>query len=241
DWHQRVRANLHDSRFDLLRPDAKPLGQATGTVTRWMDNRIAHHDGKAYDYDAHGNRIATWSDDPQDGTLRFFYDGSHQLVRVERSVRGAEDGTPTVATAVYRYDAFGRRIVKRHQPSEHAAITTLYYGWDGDRMVHTETDADTTCTVYEPGGFVPLLSLHKTKAEKEPSLGALVLSQDGYDRQGQWQQRSIDSAMATVLAMPTQERLALFSNVPGIPAEATEALMQSMDSAYRGAKALNPP
>ncbi|MFE8647292.1 RHS repeat domain-containing protein, partial [Sphingomonas sp. NCPPB 2930] len=33
----------------------------------------------------------------------------------------------------------------------------------------------------------------------------------------------------------------LFSNVPGIPAEATEALMQSMDSAYRGAKALNPP
>ncbi|MFE8647290.1 hypothetical protein ACFX58_19610, partial [Sphingomonas sp. NCPPB 2930] len=25
DWHQRVRANLHDSGFDLLRPDAKPL------------------------------------------------------------------------------------------------------------------------------------------------------------------------------------------------------------------------
>ncbi|MFE8647094.1 hypothetical protein ACFX58_18600 [Sphingomonas sp. NCPPB 2930] len=38
-------------------------------------------------------------------------------------------------------------------------------------------------------GFVPLLSLHKTKAEKEPSLGALVLGQDGYDSQGQWQHK----------------------------------------------------
>ena len=51
-------------------------------------------------YDAQGNRIATWSDDPADGTVRCFYDGIHQFVRVKRSVQG-EDVRTTTAVAVY--------------------------------------------------------------------------------------------------------------------------------------------
>ena len=114
--------------------------------------------------------------------MRCFYDGSHQLVRAERSIRnekGNEGGASTaaiaiaIATAVYRYDAFGRRIAKRQRPEEHAAITTLYYGWDGDRQVHTETHMDITHTVYKPGGFVPLLQLSRRKGA--PSLTVIML------------------------------------------------------------------
>ena len=92
-------------------------------------------------------------------------------------------------TQRYRYDAFGRRLAKYNDPgnsgeSEEAVEEsgTDYFGWDGDRLVHTErfnggnakSSADTPQpevihTVYEPGSFTPLVQLRRA-AKAEPDL-----------------------------------------------------------------------
>jgi len=67
-----------------------------------------------------------------------------------------------------------------------------------------------------------------------------VLSQQAYDTQPQSQRSFIDQAMADMLAMSSQERMALFSALPGTMGEETEAFMQSMQREYLSAMAQNP-
>ncbi|WP_250440426.1 hypothetical protein, partial [Delftia tsuruhatensis] len=69
----------------------------------------------------------------------------------------------------YTYDALGRRL-KQQVESEDTELPTRthYYGWDGDRLIHTERlqHGDDTRhiehTIYEPGSFTPLVRLSTT-------------------------------------------------------------------------------
>ncbi|MDD0808731.1 RHS domain-containing protein [Curvibacter sp. RS43] len=78
----------------------------------------------------------------------------------------------------YEYDALGRRYNKRSVrptpdgPSQ--TLKTTWYGWDGDRLVTTQTttktttqtdeliDERTSSTLYEPNSFVPMIRIDKT-------------------------------------------------------------------------------
>ena len=64
--------------------------------------------------------------------------------------------------------------------------TTHYYGWDGDRLVHTErTDAQSpeqrhvSHTVYEPGSFTPMVRLSTLAGPAKPKAHALLLAVQG--------------------------------------------------------------
>jgi len=138
----------------------------------YPDNRVQQastQDGtQLIEYDAWGNvrRILTTSGAQQGRSLDLLYDALHQL----RASRLFEPGAPPqgsgqFTTTYYDYDALGRRISKTSftQVSVQAAATAKrsWFGWDGDRLVSTETDTaegrERVCTVYEPQSFVPLL------------------------------------------------------------------------------------
>ena len=133
----------------------------TGAVTRWPDNRIGFTDTAAWRYDAQGNRVEQLRQDGQRQQL--IYDGANQLIEV--SSQGPAIGQQAavgISTSRYVYDALGRRLKKRS--ASESGQASSYYGWDGDRLIHTEyTDAlkpeqrQITHTVYEPGSFTPLV------------------------------------------------------------------------------------
>jgi len=71
----------------------------------------------------------------------------------------------------YLYDPLGRRIRKRVWKSrrtygeltgnEYIQLSpppeVTWYGWDGDTLTTTETDAQRIQTIYLPGSFTPLV------------------------------------------------------------------------------------
>ncbi|QNP47367.1 RHS repeat-associated core domain-containing protein [Diaphorobacter aerolatus] len=120
--------------------------------------------------------------------MELAYDKGNQLVQVvvhEKDDGEEEEGTQL--TQRYRYDAFGRRLAKysnagntghtghtRHKDAGEESGTTDYFGWDGDRLVHTErlnhgnardidgqSQPEIVHTVYEPGSFTPLVQLRR--------------------------------------------------------------------------------
>jgi YD repeat-containing protein len=94
-----------------------------------------------------------------DGSItHLHYDSLHQLRQaVQRNPQGQE-----LSRTTYRYDAFGRRVSKTHRKTREQGQIT-HFGWDGDRLVHTETAYQIHHTVYEPGSFVPLLQVQRRK------------------------------------------------------------------------------
>ena len=161
-WSAQVQQNLHDPQFNLLQPDQNPDTPAGQNVERWRDNRIgwsqdADNQGAThYRYDCWGNRTQALH---IDGSMtELHYDSLHQLRQaVQRNPQGQE-----LSRTTYRYDAFGRRVSKTHRKTgEQGQIT--HFGWDGDRLVHTETAEQIHHTVYEPGSFVPLLQVQRSK------------------------------------------------------------------------------
>ena len=165
DWNAQVLQNLQDPRFNLLQPDQNPDNPADQNVERWRDNRIgwsSDEQGLAthYRYDSWGNRTQALHDD---GSItQLHYDGLHQLREaIQINAQGKVQSSTT-----YRYDAFGRRVSKTHQAREQPQSQTTHFGWDGDRLVHTETAGHIHHTVYEPGSFVPLLQVHRNKAKE---------------------------------------------------------------------------
>ncbi|MDH4415957.1 MAG: RHS repeat-associated core domain-containing protein [Acidovorax sp.] len=163
DWSARVHQNLHDPRFNLLQTDGSPDTPADQNVERWRNNRIgwsqnADNQGAThYRYDSWGNRTQALH---SNGSItQLHYDSLHQLRRVTQiDAQGTEQSSTS-----YRYDAFGRRVSKTHQKTGQQSQTT-HFGWDGDRLVHTETAERIHHTVYEPGSFVPLLQMERNKA-----------------------------------------------------------------------------
>ena len=63
----------------------------------------------------------------------------------------------TVTQARYQYDPYGRRISKTIKHNNQSDTTR--YGWDGDRLVLTQTNNRKVHTLYEPGSFTPLLRI----------------------------------------------------------------------------------
>ena len=68
------------------------------------------------------------------------------------------------------YDALGRRLKKEviigNASADASTLDIHYYGWDGDRLIHTEHldpehpgERQITHTVYEPQSFTPMLRL----------------------------------------------------------------------------------
>ena len=116
------------------------------------DNRLGQLNGTRYRYDGAGNLIERQQ--PNGERLTLGYDGANRLVHL---IHASELGATREASC--RYDGLGRRIRKTVR---HANATT-HYGWDGDRIVHEETDNQRTTVVYEPGSFVPMLCIDDTQ------------------------------------------------------------------------------
>ena len=198
EWAAQVHAHWQQTQFNLLgQGNANNPGNAS--ATRWPDNRIGYSHEHAWRYDACGNRAEQLSEDGRRQT--FTYDGAHQLIEVKVQgpvIGSANEASHESITSRYRYDALGRRLKKVSvvsggtdavtQTTTQQAIqeTTHYYGWDGDRLVHTErTDAQSpeqrhvSHTVYEPGSFTPMVRLSTLAGPAKPKAHALLLAVQG--------------------------------------------------------------
>ena len=141
-------------------------GQRQGPVQRWEDNRIGFTEDRVWRYDPCGNRIAQMHADHSQQQLH--YDGAHQLIAVRNSqIQGNAEQLRHHSR--YTYDALGRRLKQQVESADSTESTrTHYYGWDGDRLIHTERlqhGSDTRHiehTIYEPGSFTPLVRLSTT-------------------------------------------------------------------------------
>ena len=149
----------------------------------WSGNRVdyytnaqdpsSHGAKRHYRYDSRGNRIEMRDTHNQEH-MRLGYDAGNQLIGIQLSeTRGNKER----AAHQYRYDAFGRRLSQysrstNEQGESHTRVD--YYGWDGDRLVHTQRHTESQDlpevihTIYEPGSFTPLIQLRRP--EKAPPL-----------------------------------------------------------------------
>jgi uncharacterized protein RhaS with RHS repeats len=101
--------------------------------------------------------------------VRLAYDGEHRLLVSER-VQTNTDGQRHSVLTRYHYDPMSRRVGKQHlkripkgagQKTEWHIQSSLWFGWDGDRMVTMQNDRQASTTIYEPGSFVPMLRVDK--------------------------------------------------------------------------------
>ncbi|WP_326538133.1 RHS repeat-associated core domain-containing protein [Pseudorhodoferax sp.] len=187
-WAAQVRAAWLQDSFNLL-GQGQAAPQHSGPVTRWMDNRIGYDQHSAWRYDNCGNRVEQLQVQGQRQLLG--YDGNHQLVEVvTQGPVGNGEQVTVASTSRYTYDALGRRL-KTHTetaagPSREA--TASYYGWDGDRLVHTERidsrqpeRRHISHTVYEPVSFTPLIRLSTSGQGPQAKPHALQLVMQGED------------------------------------------------------------
>jgi RHS repeat-associated protein len=164
DWAAQVHAHWRHTDFNLLGQGHLQV-QQSGPVRCWPDNRIGFLADRVWRYDACGNRIAQMHADHRQQQLH--YDGAHQLIAV-RSSQVQGNAEQLRQHSRYTYDALGRRLKQQVHSADGAPTRTHYYGWDGDRLIHTERlqDGDDTRhlehTVYEPGSFTPLVRLSTT-------------------------------------------------------------------------------
>ncbi len=142
------------------------------------------------------------------------YDGGHQLVQV----RITSEGNAPEQISRYTYDALGRRLKKETtQSSADGAASgqqpqTSYFGWDGDRLVHTEhVDMQArerrhiTHTIYEPHTFTPMVRLSTTGSALQDKPHALVQAlQAGLHEAGQEDQQALATVQDMLNAMPKQ-------------------------------------
>lgn len=177
DWTAQVHQHWRQRDFNLLGM-GHMAGQQQGPVQRWADNRIGYGDHRVWRYDLCGNRVeqlqagnAAGSGPDNRTRQQLRYDGGHQLIEVHTT---SSDDAPE-RTSRYTYDALGRRLKKESgtQGPGPCQPRLRYYGWDGDRLIHTERlqqgqdSRHIEHTVYEPGSFTPLARL-STTAEGAP-------------------------------------------------------------------------
>ena len=222
DWASQVHAHWRQQDFNLL-GQAEGAASGTGAVTRWPDNRIGFSEQAAWRYDDCGNRVEQLEQSGQH--QRLGYDGAHQLVEViSQGPTIGQQAAVGISTSRYVYDALGRRLKKRS--ASESGQASSYYGWDGDRLIHTEhTDAlkpeqrQITHTVYEPGSFTPLVQL-STAGEDQSKPQVLALMAGDEDD---------DSPMARMLdALPSDMRQALDHSLHLAMHEGIPAPMQAL-------------
>lgn len=118
-----------------------PTGGSAGMV---RDNRLMVFEDKRYRYDAHGRvvekRIGAHT------VVEFAWDDEHRLVG--SSTRSGSGSSSTE----YLYDPFGRRIAKKSVETG----ATIWFVWDGDRLLQQFDDTDEQTFIYEPDSFAPL-------------------------------------------------------------------------------------
>lgn len=180
--HQPGQAQPHwmEPHHNVLQGTDTTEGVPGSAALYWAGNRIGNYSnsedpGNAdarlhYRYDSRGNRTESL-DEASGRRMALAYDGGNQLVQV--SVTQGE----RTNTERYRYDAFGRRLARYSRSSNSGEGSgeeqAAYFGWDGDRLVHTErhsagkTQPEIIHTVYEPGGFTPLMQLRRPAAVEQ--------------------------------------------------------------------------
>lgn len=127
---------LHD-------PAGTLLGQSTAVATDRVSvkgNRLLMQGDCHYDYDAFGNLICERRGAGQRLITDYRYDCQHRLI-------GAS--LPDGSQVSYRYDAFGRRIVKAVDDK------TTEFLWQGERLIAESGREHYRSYVYEPGSFRP--------------------------------------------------------------------------------------
>ncbi|WP_438826909.1 RHS repeat-associated core domain-containing protein, partial [Salmonella enterica] len=147
----------------------------------FADNRVTEDGRYVYRYDRYGNLVEKGERIPagairsgDERTHHYSYDRHHRLV----SYRCTEGyGSRSITESRYVYDATGRRVCKKVWRRERYATgrchdyTALpetpevtWYGWSGDRLVTAQTERSRIQTVYEGGGFTPLVRVETATA-----------------------------------------------------------------------------
>lgn len=149
----------------------------------WPDNRITEDSHWFYHHDEHGRLTEKDERRIRDGgslSHHYHYDTRHRLVRYVRMQQGQ-----TRLESRYLYDPVGRRTGKRvwrspggkDRPSLSHTPEVTWYGYDGDRLVTTQTADRRVQTVYMPGSFTPLLRAETELAELEKAAAHRTLAQ----------------------------------------------------------------
>jgi RHS repeat-associated protein len=160
-WH-------YDNAGNRIHPDDtryRPLERAA------PGNRLHRSAHARYRHDAWGNvvQIDHTAGQLKGQQVRLAYDGEHRLLVSERIQTGTDGQRHSVLTR-YHYDPMSRRVGKQHlqrvsqgdgQKTEWRIQSSLWFGWDGDRMVTMQNDRQASTTIYEPGSFVPMLRVDK--------------------------------------------------------------------------------
>jgi RHS repeat-associated protein len=165
-WVEQVRQRWQDPEFNLL-GEGSASQQQQGPINHWPDNRIAFDENSAWRYSDQGNRVEQTSQNPQHyERQRLYFDGANQLAALQ--VDSTDGSGPAVMqnAARYVYDALGRRL-KKTVKDQNSQIHITYFGWDGDRLVHTETvkedgTREIVHIIYEPSTFTPMVRLSTT-------------------------------------------------------------------------------
>ncbi len=143
----------------------------------WRDNRIGEDVQYFYHHDAHGRLAEKDERRIRDGgshSHHYHYDNQHRLCHYRCVQQGA-----VLLESRYLYDPLGRRIGKRVWKSrrERGSLSgeeyiylnktpeVTWYGWDGDRLVTTQTDMQRVQTIYLPGSFTPLVRIETETSE----------------------------------------------------------------------------
>ncbi|MGK9438086.1 RHS domain-containing protein [Salmonella enterica subsp. enterica] len=155
--------------------------EANGLPGVFADNRVTEDGRYVYRYDRYGNLVEKGERVPagairsgDERTHHYRYDRHHRLV----SYRCTEGyGSRSITESRYVYDATGRRVCKKVWRRERYATgrchdyTALpetpevtWYGWSGDRLVTAQTERSRIQTVYEGGGFTPLVRVETATA-----------------------------------------------------------------------------
>ncbi|EIU0396247.1 RHS domain-containing protein [Salmonella bongori] len=143
----------------------------------WRDNRISKDMAYFYHHDEHGRLTEKDERRIRDGgshSHHYHYDNQHRLLHYRCVQQGA-----VLLESRYLYDPLGRRIGKRVWKSrrERGSLSgeeyiylnktpeVTWYGWDGDRLVTTQTDMQRVQTIYLPGSFTPLVRIETETSE----------------------------------------------------------------------------
>jgi RHS repeat-associated protein len=113
-----------------------------------------------------------------------------------------------------------------------------HYGWDGDRLVHTETEHAIEHTLYEPDSFVPLLKL--TKRKGEPTLSQMMFgaSADSSDEARDGNEDTNDSAaIRALLAGLPREQQRMIDDMLNQVAKNPNLARDALARAHAGASA----
>ncbi|MBF5005255.1 RHS repeat-associated core domain-containing protein [Diaphorobacter caeni] len=175
-WEEVALQRFQDRNFNLL-GDAKSPTHASNH-RQWTSNRILVDDDYRYGYDTWGNVVHKQRISGNE-QHHYVYDCFHRLIRYEFESDACTRG------ANYFYDPAGRRVAKQTLQADAQGnltgegVITTYFGWDGDRLVRTQTDDQCIHTLYEPARHVPLIRIESSPTAPLQTLAHFIEEQSG--------------------------------------------------------------